>query len=316
VVTGTNVTVYYTLGDQLGSTSLLTDASGTVMGAQGYYPFGGTRYKTGSLNPTGSPITDRLYTGQQEISGLGLYNYKARFYDPALGRFISPDNITPGGPEGLNRYSYSNNSPINFNDPTGHECVRWDGNTCTKHDDDLNGNPSYPTWNPSLLNQQDAPSICTRKKPPYTWPRIPDDVVAKIGDAVTDLVKTTSDLNKIAIAKGLDTIIPSPGEAFFTGLYVQGYKDSSLDISPVEKMTRDGAVALEYTVTDLISTGVGVTTGTTAAAFGFETGPIDVAVAGAGYLAGSVGTTVILNKGWDKFNDITLFPALHYLFGP
>jgi RHS repeat-associated protein len=58
--------------------------------------------------------------GQQQLAGLGLYNYKARFYDPALGRFISADTITPGGPEGLNRYSYVNNSPINFNDPTGH----------------------------------------------------------------------------------------------------------------------------------------------------------------------------------------------------
>jgi RHS repeat-associated protein len=121
VVTGPNVAVYYTLGDQLGSTSVVTDASGAVMGTQGYYPFGETRYKTGNLNPpTGSPITDRLYTGQQEITGLGLYNYKARFYDPAVGRFISADSITPGGPEGLNRYSYSVNNPINFNDPSGH----------------------------------------------------------------------------------------------------------------------------------------------------------------------------------------------------
>jgi RHS repeat-associated protein len=114
VVTGTNVAVYYTLGDQLGSTSVVTDASGAVMGTQGYFPFGETRYKTGSL------ITDRLFTGQQEITGLGLYNYKARFYDPSLGRFISPDTITPGGPEGLNRYGYVLNNPINASDPTGH----------------------------------------------------------------------------------------------------------------------------------------------------------------------------------------------------
>lgn len=46
-------------------------------------------------------------------------DYKARFYSPLLGRFIQPDTITPGGPQGLNRYSYVNNSPINFNDPTG-----------------------------------------------------------------------------------------------------------------------------------------------------------------------------------------------------
>jgi hypothetical protein len=51
-----------------------------------------------------------------------LYFYKARFYDSTLGRFLSADTLTPGGPEGLNRYAYANNSPINFNDPSGH-CV-------------------------------------------------------------------------------------------------------------------------------------------------------------------------------------------------
>jgi hypothetical protein len=71
-VTGTDVAVYYTLGDQLGSTSMVIDASGTVMGTQGYYLFGETSYTTGSLNPTESPITVRLYTGQQrERRGFG-----------------------------------------------------------------------------------------------------------------------------------------------------------------------------------------------------------------------------------------------------
>ena len=87
-------------GMQLGSTSVVTNASGSVVGTQGYYPFGGTRYTCGTL------FTDRLYTGQQQIAGLGLYNYKARYYDPALGRFISADTVTPGGTQGLNRYSY------------------------------------------------------------------------------------------------------------------------------------------------------------------------------------------------------------------
>jgi RHS repeat-associated protein len=114
VVTDTNVAVYYILGNQLGSTSVVIDASGVKKGEQRYYPFGKTRSTTGTL------YTDRLFTGQQEISGLGLYNYKARFYDPALGRFITPDTVTPGEPQGLNRYSYVGNNPINYADPSGH----------------------------------------------------------------------------------------------------------------------------------------------------------------------------------------------------
>ena len=47
-------------------------------------------------------------------------DYKARFFDAALGRFIQPDTITPGGPQGLNRFSYVLNNPVNATDPTGH----------------------------------------------------------------------------------------------------------------------------------------------------------------------------------------------------
>ncbi|NLG49339.1 MAG: RHS repeat-associated core domain-containing protein [Chloroflexi bacterium] len=55
-------------------------------------------------------------------SALGLYFYNARWYDPALGRFIQPGTIVPepGNPQALNRYSYCLNDPVNRNDPTGH----------------------------------------------------------------------------------------------------------------------------------------------------------------------------------------------------
>jgi hypothetical protein len=48
-------------------------------------------------------------------------DYKARFYDPYLAHFVQPDTITSGGPQGLNRYSYTVNNPINLTDPTGHD---------------------------------------------------------------------------------------------------------------------------------------------------------------------------------------------------
>jgi RHS repeat-associated protein len=94
---------------------------------QRYMPFGEARTDVGAITQT-----DFGYTGQRNLDAqgnsfsTGLMDYKARFYDVALARFISPDTITPGGPQGLNRYSYSLNNPINFNDPTGH-CVGPDG---------------------------------------------------------------------------------------------------------------------------------------------------------------------------------------------
>jgi hypothetical protein len=40
-----------------------------------------------------------------------------------INHFLQPDTIAPGGPQGLNRYAYVLNNPINANDPSGHKCV-------------------------------------------------------------------------------------------------------------------------------------------------------------------------------------------------
>jgi len=47
----------------------------------------------------------------------------ARYYDPVLGSFLSPDTLVPepGQPEGYNRYAYANGNPLRFSDPSGHD---------------------------------------------------------------------------------------------------------------------------------------------------------------------------------------------------
>ncbi|HXQ35342.1 MAG TPA: RHS repeat-associated core domain-containing protein, partial [Anaerolineales bacterium] len=125
-----NSTLYYILKDHLGSASVVTDASGTILGENRYYPFGETRLSTGSI------LTDKLYTGQREMTGLGIYHYGARFYSPKLGRFLSPDTIVPGAanPQNLNRFSYVRNNPLRYTDPTGHmdqdDNTGGNGSTC------------------------------------------------------------------------------------------------------------------------------------------------------------------------------------------
>jgi RHS repeat-associated protein len=111
-------TVTYLHSDHLGSISLATDTNGVEVpgGRRGFYPYGGLRY--GSLtNPT-----DRAFTGQRVEPDLGLYDYRSRFYDPTLARFISPDTIVPnpGNPQDLNRYAYVGNNPVRYADPNGH----------------------------------------------------------------------------------------------------------------------------------------------------------------------------------------------------
>ncbi|RMD64559.1 DUF2380 domain-containing protein, partial [Candidatus Parcubacteria bacterium] len=56
-----------------------------------------------------------------EDATIGLYFYRARYYDPALGRFVQPDTIVPNpsNPQDLNRYSYVRNNPVRYTDPTG-----------------------------------------------------------------------------------------------------------------------------------------------------------------------------------------------------
>jgi RHS repeat-associated protein len=109
-------TLYYVLKDHLGSASVVTNNSGTIVGEQRYYPFGETRLTSGTI------YTDKLFTGQREIAGLGIYHYQARFYSPKLGRFLSPDTIVPSytNPQNLDRYGYVLNNPLRYTDPTGH----------------------------------------------------------------------------------------------------------------------------------------------------------------------------------------------------
>jgi RHS repeat-associated protein len=73
-----------------------------------------------------SGLTDYTYTGQRSLDeGMGgLMDYRARFYSPYINHFTQPDTIVPDllNPQSLNRYAYTLDNPIRYNDPTGH-CV-------------------------------------------------------------------------------------------------------------------------------------------------------------------------------------------------
>ncbi len=111
---GTNTWYYHS--DHLGGLNVVTDSSGTPVQNAAYYPFGETRSSSGSIN------LPYKFTGQENDPESGLYYYGARYYDPVIGRFISPDSIVqaPGDPQTLNRYAYCRNNPLIYTDPTGH----------------------------------------------------------------------------------------------------------------------------------------------------------------------------------------------------
>ena len=74
------------------------------------------------LPDSGSTSLAYRFTGQRWDGVIRLYDYNARYYDPATGRFIQPDTIVPnpGNPQDLNRYTYVRNNPVRYSDPTGH----------------------------------------------------------------------------------------------------------------------------------------------------------------------------------------------------
>ena len=66
------------------------------------------------------------YTGHEHLPWFGLVNMNARLYDPALGRFLSPDPEVqqPDGTQGFNRYSYCLNNPLRYVDLDGERYYR------------------------------------------------------------------------------------------------------------------------------------------------------------------------------------------------
>jgi len=108
--------VYYFFVDQVGSTRVVTQASGTVCFEQDYYPYGQEIY-------TGTQSCPQSYkfTGYERDWETGLDYAFARYYNARLGRFMSVDPLAGdiGDPQSLNRYAYVANNPINFTDPTG-----------------------------------------------------------------------------------------------------------------------------------------------------------------------------------------------------
>ena len=101
------------LTDALGSTIALADGSGAVQTSYTYEPFGAVT-SSGAMN-----TNSYQFTGRENDATTGLYFYRARYYNPTFGRFISEDPLGfPGGPD-PNLYAYVANGPITFADPLG-----------------------------------------------------------------------------------------------------------------------------------------------------------------------------------------------------
>jgi RHS repeat-associated protein len=127
--TGTNPT-YYVTNDHLGSSSVITDATGALVVNENFGALGRRRGDNWTGSPTTAEmtqivnVTQRGFTGQEMLDNLSFVNMNGRIYG-GTGNFISPDPYipNPGYTQSYNRYSYVNNNPLSQTDPTGFENI-------------------------------------------------------------------------------------------------------------------------------------------------------------------------------------------------
>jgi RHS repeat-associated protein len=105
--------------DHLGSTIGLTDQETTKVWDRTYLPYGGTFTGAGTTENT------HQYTAKELEAATGLYYYGARYHNPNIGRFMSPDRAgaDPSDPQSWNRYAYVQNNPYKYVDPDGEQAV-------------------------------------------------------------------------------------------------------------------------------------------------------------------------------------------------
>ncbi len=145
--TGGETNTYYALTDHLGTVHAMVDESGEIVESYRYDAWGRV---LGVYDATGTPLDESaignhyLWQGRWYSWDTKLYYFRARWYDPITGRWLSKDPIGISG--GLNQYVFCGNNPVNFRDPDGH----W-------------GIPALTTaqivlrkrhWNRNSLNQQ------------------------------------------------------------------------------------------------------------------------------------------------------------------
>lgn len=108
-------TVTYVYTDPQGTPLAEADASGNITATFDYKPYGS--------QVLGTPKAAPGYTGHVNDPDTGFVYMQARYYDPAVGRFLSTDSVgpSPGNTSTLNRYAYVGNDPIGKVDPSGNQ---------------------------------------------------------------------------------------------------------------------------------------------------------------------------------------------------
>ncbi|AEF87330.1 RHS repeat-associated core domain protein [Delftia sp. Cs1-4] len=109
-------TVTYIHTDVSGSPLAATDSNGAVVWKESYRAYG-ERW----LQQSGTGQQTQWFHGKEQDAATGLQYFGARYYDPAVGRFLGVDPIDfqEGNLHSFNRFTYGNNNPVKYKDPDG-----------------------------------------------------------------------------------------------------------------------------------------------------------------------------------------------------
>ena len=210
---------HYYLKDHQGNNRVVISQSGTVEETSHYYPFGGTFASAGNVQPY-------KYNGKEYDSkkGLNWYDYGARHYDAALGRF---ETVDPSAENYFKTslYAYCGNSPISRIDPTGADWyedkqgnLRWqEGSEALKGYTNIGSSASIALGNDNYLNfYQNGGILANQAVNAF-------DLIASCGKLQNQFLGKTSPLSedsKSALfdslnSRSIDAIARPIGEAAF-----------------------------------------------------------------------------------------------------
>jgi RHS repeat-associated protein len=162
--------VYYYFLDQIGTSHLVTNASGAVCYDADYTPFGQ------ELAYTTSCTQKYKFTGLERDSETGNDHTWFRNYEWNVGRWMSPDRLAGnvGNPQSLNRYTYALNNPVSLVDPTGTTWCRLtddgqsiDYSSCVSDTDYGNNQSAYPGY--QQVSQDQTVTVVASTDSDYTY---------------------------------------------------------------------------------------------------------------------------------------------------
>ncbi|MBN1662328.1 MAG: C40 family peptidase [Deltaproteobacteria bacterium] len=212
VRSGASYIPYYYHADGLGSITALSDSAGTIVQRYEYDTFGNT-----TITLQGNISQPYAFTGREWHTETGMYFYRARYYDPQVGRFVTKDPIGFAGGD-VNLYGYVLNNPVMLIDPSGLEAqsrANWAVDQYNNNSDAWRGGllPGTNNFCNEFVARAHSNFPTVLRNSGYTYP-----TVADLSDP--SFARSQLDYLPISSAKAGDIIVWYGGNVHHSAIYI------------------------------------------------------------------------------------------------